>query len=442
MMKADAPVMHLRPAMLTLYSLLLRLALPVIRVAAVFNHKLRRALDGRAALLKQTKEHYDHVIIGGPRILIHSASFGELEQAKPVIAEIKKQFPTAHIHLTFFSPSGYENTIGKYSDADFISYSPIDLPTTVAGFLDIVNPDLALFARYDVWPNMGRELKHRNIPSILFAATASDSSGRMMPLVSTLYKNVFRGLTKILALSERDKKQFEKFGVDAERVVVAGDTRFDQVLARRASIEYADDSLLPPVIRRSIEDRGTLVFVVGSSWPADEAIYLDTITQSNERGDNILTIIAPHEPSEERVRALLARFPGKAIRYSDIQNWSGEPVIVVDSIGKLFGLYRLADIAMIGGGFGAGLHNILEAAVWGVATIVGPKHGRSQEVQQLIDRLAAFEVTKKQEFDFAFWQLARSEELRHSSGELAAQYVEENRGATERIMKEIAPLLH
>ncbi len=428
--------------MLALYNVLITLLLPVVRFIALFNPKLRRAFLGRKTLLEDTRNHYKHAKIIGHRILIHAASFGELEQAKPVIAEIKKRFPNAHIHLTFFSPSGYENVIGKYPDADFISYAPIDRQSEVASFLDNAKPDLALFTRYDVWPNMAEELKRRKIPSILFAATASERSGRTLPVVSTLYKNVFRSLTKILTISDEDKMRFEKVGVDSNNVIVAGDTRFDQVLMRRDALAQAGEQLLPERIRASVTEQGTLILVIGSSWESDEAIYADTLKKSVERGDNILTVIAPHEPTEQHVRAVLALFPGKAIRFSEIGEWQEEPVIIVDSIGKLFSFYRCADVAMIGGGFGAGLHNILEAAVWGIPTIVGPKHKKSREVQELIDRLAAFEVTSKAEFDFAFWRLVQSEDLRRSAGEKASHFVEENQGATERIVEEIAPLLN
>ncbi len=427
--------------MLALYNILIWLLRALVRVAGRFNPKLGRALEGRRMLLRQTREHYEFSRIIGPRILIHSASFGELEQAKPIISEIKRRNPTAHIHLTFFSPSGYENVIGKYSDADFITYAPVDVRSDTAAFLDIVKPDLALFARYDVWPNMADQLKRRSIPSILFAATASEGSGRMMPVMSTLYRDVFRSLTKILTISAEDKLRFEKLGAESMNIKVTGDTRFDQVLARRSILDDAPDQLIPQAVEKLLNEQGTLVFVVGSSWESDEAIYLETIKQSIERKDNIMTIIVPHDPGEERVRKLLAQFPGKSIRFSEIAQWLDEPVVVVDSIGKLFGLYRYADISMIGGGFGAGLHNILEAAVWGIPIIVGPRHKKSQEVQQLIDRLAAFEVTDKKEFDFAFWQLAQSDNLRNSTGMKAFQFVEENRGATERIMNEIVPLL-
>ncbi len=427
--------------MFAIYNLLFSILLPGIRFASLFNFKLRRAVDGRKNLIEIASEYYTHAKISGPRILVHAASYGELEQAKPVIVAIKERYPSAHIHLTFFSPSGYENVIGKYSDAGFISYAPIDRRKDVASFLDIAKPDLTLFARYDVWPNMAAVLKKRNIPSVLFAATASERSGRTLPVIRSLYRNVFRSVSKILTISGDDKRRFEQFGVNPEQVSVAGDTRFDQVLARRAVVTDGKEELLAERIRVHIAERETLVFIVGSSWNTDEAIYTDTLKESIARNDNILSIIAPHDPTEEHVRALLASFPGKAIRYSKLEEWNQEPIIVVDSIGKLFGLYRYADVAMIGGGLGAGLHNILEAAVWGIPTVVGPKHHKSREVQQLIDCFASFEVASKNEFEFAFWQLVQSRDLRQSAGEHASKYVEENRGATERIMEEIAPLL-
>jgi len=263
----------------------------------------------------------------------------------------------------------------------------------------------------------------------------------MQPLVRSLSRQVFQSLTRILTISDEDKQRFEEMGVDAAHVMAVGDTRFDQVITRKAKLARSAEYDLLQMVRREIESRGTLVFVLGSSWPSDEAVYFPTLKQSIERGDNILTIIAPHEPSEERVRELLGAFPGKTIRFSLLDKWDGEPVVVVDSIGKLFGLYYYADISMIGGGFGEGLHNILEASVWGIPAIVGPKHEKSQEVQRVIDRLGAFEVKSAKEFEFVFWRLVESEDLRESSGQNAARFVEEGQGATLRIFEEIVPLL-
>ena len=427
--------------MLVLYNLLLPLLIVGLRLASMFNSKIRRGLSGRTNLIEQTREHYEQANIDGLRILIHVASFGELEQAKPVIAAIKTEYPLAHIHLTFFSPSGYENVAGKYDGANFISYSPIDTRNHVRDFIDRVSPDLVLFTRYDVWPNMARELRRREIPSFLFAATMAEGLARKLPLVRDFYRDTFRSLTKILTVTEVDRSRFEKMGINDSAIEVAGDTRFDQVIMRREASEKEDKHFLPIEVCERVKQDGTLVFIVGSSWPGDEAIYLQTLRQSIERKDNILTIIAPHETDEPHVKKLLSQFPGKAVRYSAISDWSGEPIIVVDGIGKLFGLYRYADIAMIGGGFGAGLHNILEAAVWGIPAIAGPRHEKSSEVASLIDRLAAFEVKTKSEFDFVFWRLAQSEDLRHSAGEQAIRFVNENQGATRRILSVIDHLL-
>ena len=426
--------------MLILYNLLLPFLLAGFRFAGLFNPKIKRGLSGRIGLIGQIKAHYDSATISGLRILIHVASYGELEQAKPIISGIKQHYPNAHIHLTFFSPSGYDNVIGKFKDAGIISYLPLDSRSEVSAFLDIAKPDLVLFTRYDVWPNFAAELARRDTPTLLFAATATANSRRMMPLVQSLHKQTYSRLTKILTISEEDRAAFIGLGVNSDHVSIGGDTRFDQVAARKALVENADH-LLPEAIRQSIEEKGTLVFVVGSAWPEDEGIIRSSLEQSIERGDNILSIIVPHEPTDSHVRSLLATYPEKAIRFSEIVRYDGEPVIVVDSIGKLFGLYRYADIAMIGGGFSAGVHNVLEAAVWGVSVIVGPNHKKSQEVQRMIDGLAAFQVTTAREFDFTFWQLVQSEDLRETTGEKGRGFVETHRGATERIMEEVAKLL-
>ncbi len=414
--------------------------LAAARVMAWFNPKVARGLAGRRAATVELRDHYSKPAIGNPRLLCHVASYGELEQAKPVISELRRSYPNIHIHLTFFSPSGYENVVGKYEEVDVISYLPLDLRADVSSFLDLTKPDLVLFARYDVWPNFAAELARRKTPTILFSATASNSSRRMLPLVSGLLRRTYSGLTKLLTISEADKAVFTRMGVPAEKIAAAGDTRFDQVVTRKERVARAE-GVLPDGIVTDLQEKGTLVFVMGSAWPEDEAIIRASIQQSIERGDNILAIVVPHEPTDANVRDLLADYPQKAIRFSELSNYQRQPIIIVDSIGKLFGLYRYADIAMIGGGFGAGVHNVLEASVWGVPVIVGPNHRKSQEVQRLIDSLAAFEVGNAKEFDFAFWQLVVSEDLRSGTGEKGQRFVEAQCGATHRIMNEITSVL-
>jgi 3-deoxy-D-manno-octulosonic-acid transferase len=425
--------------LLALYNLLLPILAVLVRGAAVFDSKIRRGLRGRSGLSGQVRAYYSAAAISGPRILIHVASFGELEQAKPVISALRERYPEAHIHLTFFSPSGYENAAGKYREPDFITYSPFDRPAEVRAFLDAARPDIALFTRYDVWPNMAAGLAERAIPSILFAATAAPASRRALPLVRSLHRTVYNSLTKILAISEADRTRFEALGIDSGRIEVVGDTRFDQVVARKAA--SVQKHLLPEKMRSQLDARGTLVFVLGSAWPADEAIVEATVRRAIERSDNILWIIVPHEPDAEHIAKLLSAYPRKTIKLSHIDNWSGEPVVIVDSIGKLFGLYQYADIAMIGGGFSAGLHNALEAAVWDAAVIVGPRHQKSCEVQAMIDRLAAFEVKSAREFEFVFERLLSDDDLRSSTGAKARAFVEEGQGATARILDAISELM-
>jgi 3-deoxy-D-manno-octulosonic-acid transferase len=190
-----------------------------------------------------------------------------------------------------------------------------------------------------------------------------------------------------------------------------------------------------------LEERGTLVFVVGSSWPADIKAITPMLRQAIARRDNVLTLIVPHEPSDTNVGAILKSFGNEAIRFSQLSSYNREPIIIVDSIGKLFALYSLADIAMVGGGFGTAVHNVLEAAVWGTPAIVGPHHERSAEARELIDRMAAFEVKNTREFDFVFWRLAKDADLRDAAGNAAEAYVHGNAGATAKVIAVCGELL-
>jgi 3-deoxy-D-manno-octulosonic-acid transferase len=424
--------------MIRLYNLALPALKMLARLAGLFNAKVRSGLRGRRELMQQLRPHYTS-LTGSPRIIVHSASFGELEQAKPVIAALRQKYPKAHLHVTFFSPSGYENAVGKLCGVDVVSYLPEDTAHDIRAFLDLVRPDLVLFARYDVWPNLARELDRRQIPSIVFSATAAVGSRRMTGLTRSLHRTVYRCVSRILAVTESDAQAFRELGVDPDRIDVAGDTRFDQVLARQQATDPS--TILPAIVAKRIEERGTLVFVVGSSWSGDEKTIAPMLRLALERRDNILTIIVPHEPSDAHVNALLKAYGNQAIRFSKLAAYNREPIIVVDSIGKLFGLYGIADIAMVGGGFGTGVHNVLEAAVWCAPVIFGPKHERSVEARELIDRTAGFEVAGHREFDFVFWRLANDAELREEAGRAAERYVRERTGATEKVVGACGELL-
>jgi 3-deoxy-D-manno-octulosonic-acid transferase len=412
----------------------LPILLAAFRCIALVNSKMRRSLTGKRALLAEVRTYYTKQNITKRRVLVHVASFGELEQAKTVIAGLKAR-GNVHIHLTFFSPSGYENTVEKYTDADLITYAPLDSRAQVADFLAIVKPDLALFARYDLWPNMAAALAELNVHSILFSATLGAESGRDVFFLRTLQKRIFQGLNKILTVGEGDRKAFLAMDVSNEKIGVTGDTRFDQVIARREQV--GDARILPESLRAKIEQDGTFVFVAGSTWQKDENLLKSFVSGAIERKDNFLAIVVPHEPTPDHIAGLKATYKQNAILLSNIEHFSGERVIIVDSIGKLFGLYRQADLAYIGGGFGAGVHNVLEAAVWGVPTIVGPKHTRSQEVGELIAALGAFAVSNSREFAFVISRFLSDEDFCAQAGESAQAFVHRGAGATERILREI-----
>ena len=393
------------------------------RIAALGNSKIKKGLEGRKHLLDEVRRAYAAIPPSTTRVVVHVASFGELEQAKPIIARIRDQFPEVHLHLTFFSPSGYENTIGKYSAANFISYSPEDGKRQVREFLDVVRPDLYLFVRYDVWPNLITELEGRDVPTVLFSATLSESSARGSLLVRSFVRRVYQKLDRILTTGVTDRERFERLGVARDHLAVVGDTRFDQVLQRKAASHKPATSLMNFASRA--RSAGKLVLVAGSTWPEDEAHLLELDAAK------VALIIAPHEPSPECLDRLSRSNPD-SIRLSQLDEAAHANVIIVDSIGKLFDLYRHADIAYVGGGFSAGVHNTLEAAVWGSPVLCGPNHLRSREIADLMKAGGAFEISERSTIASVVQALSDSR-AREQAGAAALQHVVENSGATDRI---------
>jgi len=410
------------------------LAVPALktlaRIGSLFNDKLKRGIDGRRSLMIEIEEHYKSVT-DRRRILIHVSSFGELEQAKPIVEQLAQQTPRPHIHLTFFSPSGYENAKARYSTPDLITYAPFDDQGSVKQFLERVRPDLALFVRYDVWPNMAKQLRALGIPSILFSATFD--ARRESPMVRKLHRNTYDQLSKILTISTEDKLGFERLGVVVP-INVAGDTRFDQVAVRKSEIANADTHVLPDNVRNNLRESKRFVLVAGSTWAKDEELISEIMLRSPPRFDDVVLIIAPHEPSEGHVQKLLDTFGAEAIKLSECDRYAGERVIIVDSIGKLFSLYQEADIAYVGGGFSDGVHNVLEPSVWRKPVIVGPRHERSQEVAALIGESGGIAVTNDDELGMAIARFKTDRAYLSLFANNAEQFVKRRLGATTQIM--------
>jgi 3-deoxy-D-manno-octulosonic-acid transferase len=405
-----------------------------LHVLGLFNPKVRRGILGRKRLFQELRDQVSR-IPPGQRIWIHSSSLGEFEQAKPIIARLKQLYPDVRIVVTFFSPSGYEHS-RSYPLADAVSYIPFDTRSAAQRFLDLVTPDIAVMVRYDIWPNHIWELSRRGIPVCIANATMRRGTLRRFPFVRVFHRHVYNSMQCILTVSEADRQTFNAFGLDRPTVSVVGDTRYDQVSIR--SRDARRRNLIPSRILQSRK-----VFVVGSSWPEDEDAILPAFLQLQDEISDAIMILVPHEPSVDHLEVLEERLSGKAktIRFSALNEYRNERIIIVDSVGLLLVLYAYAHIAYVGGSFRQGVHNVLEAAVYGIPVIFGPRHWNSQEPVMLLERGGGFVVPNTQELARTLRNLLLDDQARAFVGERAASFVQAHVGATARCIAHLEPYL-
>jgi 3-deoxy-D-manno-octulosonic-acid transferase len=402
--------------------------------AGFFNKKIRRGIKGRQDLLKNIKEEVD-LSHGHYRLWFHSSSLGEFEQAKPIIAALKQSHPEIDIIATFFSPSGYEHS-KSYKLADIISYLPFDSYRQVNNFVDIVQPTAVIMVRYDVWPNLIWALHKRNIPVMIANATMKKNSIRKIFLLRQFHRALYNCFSSILTVSDNDKISFGDFLLSHPTVETIGDTRFDQVKIR--SDEAAKKHILPHRIVK-----GKKIFIVGQSWEADDNVVLPVLFKIQKRMSDLLTIIVPHEPTVEHLEQVEYRLEGNTsfIRFSEMNQYAGEKVILVDSVGILVPLYKYAHVAYVGGSFRQGVHNVLEPAAFSLPVIFGPKHTNSQEAVALAEQGGGFVVEDEKELYRILRTLLENESKRIEAGKKARQLVDKNLGATDRFLKHLMPLL-
>lgn len=402
----------------------------ILRFAGIFNSKIRRGISGRKRVYE--KLILDAAAIDKSKRLVwfHSSSLGEFEQAKPIIEKLKKE-KNVNVLITFFSPSGYENS-RKYPHADLISYIPFDTKSNAERFIKIVNPTVAVLMRYDIWPNTVKALNDNHVPIFLVDATMRSSSPRKYPFIKSFHKMLFSFFTRILTVSEMDAKEFLDFGLKSNSVKAVGDTRFDRVYQR--SLLAKERNLIKTEI---LEDKK--IFIAGSTWEQDEEVIFPAFEKLSRFDKKAMMIVAPHEPTELHLEKIENEFSGKikTIRFSHLNNYTGERIIIVDSIGILLTLYTYADIAFIGGSFKQNVHNVLEAAVYGVPVMFGPKIENSQEAKKLAELGGGIIIRNKRQAYKSLRTLFTNEELRKQKGEISISFVKENLGATEKILKEI-----
>lgn len=401
-----------------------------LRIAGLFNSKIKNGINGR-------KRVYENLILGATSInknkkliWFHSSSLGEFEQAKPIIEKLRQE-KDVNILVTFFSPSGYENS-KKYPYADLISYVPFDSKFNAQKFISIIKPTLAIIMRYDLWPNIIEELNNKNIPIFLVDATLRNNSPRKYPIIKSFHKILFGYLTKILTVSEADAIQFRTFGINDKNVSAVGDTRFDRVYQR--SLQAKEKRLISYNVLKNKK-----VFVAGSTWEQDEEVIFPALIKLSEVDKNVLIIIAPHEPTLIHLEKIENEFAGKlkTIRFSHLNTYTDERIIIIDSIGILLTLYTYANVAYIGGSFKQNIHNVLEAAVYGTPVMFGPKIENSQEAIKLVELGGGKVVVNKRQAYKYLRKMFSDENFRAATGKISASYVQSNIGATEKILSAI-----
>lgn len=406
----------------------------ILQASSIFNDKIRRGIKGRRRVYEEIILNALSIDKNKKLVWFHSSSLGEFEQAKPIIEQLKKS-RNVNILVTFFSPSGYENS-KKYPYADLISYIPFDTIYNARKFLAIAKPDLVVIMRYDIWPNMIKALSEKKTPVFLVDATMKGNSPRKLPLLKGFHKILFGSLTKILTVTEMDEKGFAEFSIDQNKIISVGDTRFDRVYQR--SNLAREKNLIKENI---LKDKKVLV--VGSSWEQDEEVIFPAFSKLCSNDDSVLMIVAPHEPTLLHLEKIEHEFAGrlKTIRFSFLNNYRDEKIIIVDSIGILLTLYTYADAAFVGGSFKQNIHNVLEAAVYGIPVLFGPKIDTSQEAKKLMELGGGILVRNKKEVYRSLRKLFSDEKFRKEKGMISSGYVKANLGATSKILSEIFKII-
>lgn len=392
-----------------------------ICIASLFNKKAKQWVTGRkgqwekisADLAKQENT-----------VWFHCSSLGEFEQGRPVIEKYKKNNPKAFIVLTFFSPSGYE--IRKnYENADLILYLPLDTRRNVTKFLDLIKPKFAVFVKYEFWYNYLHQLWLRNIPLFLISANFREDQW-FFKSYGRSFRKMLGYFSHIFVQNEQSLKILTRYGV--ENATIAGDTRVDRVynISKEVKENWVAEKF----------KSGKKLIIAGSTWKQDEEILIKYI---NESGDNLKWIIAPHEIKKENIFRIQKSIIRPSVKYSTFKEKqdSNAEVLIIDNIGMLSSLYRYGNIAYIGGGFGKGIHNILEPATFGMPVVFGPNYKKFREACELKKQGGAMAVNSFYDLEKTFNELIYMDEVRQKAGNISKQYIKKNMGSAQLIVDKL-----
>ena len=404
-----------------LYNILVFKASIILRFIALFNKKIKLFIDGR-------KETFDKLSVldkNDKVIWIHAASLGEFEQARPIIEKLKSNYSNYKIVVTFFSPSGYE--IRKnYNLADVVCYLPLDSKSNAKKFVEKVNPKLAIFVKYEFWPNLLNELKSKQIPTILISGILRKKQS-FFKWYGGFMRKALLAFDHFFVQNEESKRLLNS--INFNKVTVSGDTRFDRVyeiLQQDNSLEFISEF-----------KNDTYTIIGGSTWEQDEELLIDYI--NNKSSENEKFIIAPHNINQKNIENLRKSILKKTVLYSERNNVNLKKyqVFIIDAIGLLTKIYSYADVAYVGGGLKTGLHNILEPATFGVPVVIGNNYDKFNEAVDLVRLKGCISISNQQEFSSTFIKLKSDENFRKSTGKINKDYIKKNVGATQLILNYI-----
>jgi len=407
-----------------IYTFCIRVYGLFLRLAARFSGKARLFVAGRRDWAARLRADVGQ---GPPLIWFHAASLGEFEQGRPLIEALRERAPGHRILLTFFSPSGYE-VRKDYDRVDFVHYLPLDTPRNARRFLEITRPKLAVFIRYEFWHNFFFEMARAKVPVVVVSAVLRRSQ-IYFKWAGFWARPTLGRVAHFFTQNQETRDLLETIGVHNHSLT--GDTRFDRVR------EAARDERAFPLVERFRGDRPCLV--AGSTWPYDDKLLESLLPEFPE----LKFVIVPHHVDAENIRRVMDLFGERAVRYTqgETADLASRQVLVMDTMGMLTYLYRLADLTYVGDGFGAGIHSILEPAVFGMPIFFGPRYHNFQEAVDLVARRAVFAVSSRRELVDGIRRFVADPEARSRVGSMCREYVAEKSGATERVLEGLKPFL-
>jgi len=406
-------------------------------LAGLFDRKVRIGVKGRKNLFSELKRQVNKLPENYPRFWIHTSSMGEFEQAKPVISALKKKYNACVVAVTLFSPSAMEN-IKDYREADILCYLPFDSSRSARRFVSIIRPDVAIVVRHDIWPNHMIAARRQNVPTLLINTSIQHPERFTNPFIRMIYSFLFDLFDYVLTVSKESGDAYLTYRLGNGLTEHVGDTRYDQVIRRAKEAE----PIVSPL--RTLKG-GRKCFVAGSTWPSDESVIFEAMEKLKQ--SNILpwVVMVPHEPVKEHIDHIESQLNQMHIPYARISQKDKLSdhiqVLLVDQIGILASLYALADLTFVGGGFGPGIHNVLEPAAFGKAVLFGPRHKNSYEAGLLKESGTGIAVQNGDALFKELYELLLDPDKLKIIGERSANMVNSNRGATDRILHRLELIL-